>query len=207
MSDTIIYSGKKKVNVTFNSSTVVEEDLPQNRESYIKTLCENEYNRGFDDGSAQTALNLEAEYLQRLVERSEYYQNIVNSINEEIGTFEKNLSKTILELALIISEKIIGKEAERRPIISENIHDILGKITGALNITVRINPLDYAQLNENDSEYKKDFSFSKIIFEQDSNIERGGCFIQSDIGNIDARISTRLSEIRKSIDSSLIIIQ
>jgi flagellar biosynthesis/type III secretory pathway protein FliH len=46
-------------------------------------------------------------------------------------------------------------------------------------------------------------SFSKIKFEQDDRIELGGCFIESEIGNADGRISSQLNELKRKLELGL----
>ena len=38
-----------------------------------------------------------------------------------------------------------------------------------------------------------------ITFKEDSSVERGGCIIETDFGQIDARISSQLHEIEERI--------
>jgi flagellar assembly protein FliH len=47
-------------------------------------------------------------------------------------------------------------------------------------------------------------SFNKIKIEPDACIEQGGCLIETEIGSVDARISTQLSEMQKQLEDSLI---
>jgi flagellar biosynthesis/type III secretory pathway protein FliH len=44
-------------------------------------------------------------------------------------------------------------------------------------------------------------SFSKIKFEKDDRIELGGCFVESEIGNADGRISSQLNELKRKLES------
>jgi flagellar biosynthesis/type III secretory pathway protein FliH len=43
-----------------------------------------------------------------------------------------------------------------------------------------------------------------IKFEIDDNIEIGGCLIETEIGNLDARISSQLNEISKALENVII---
>ena len=52
-----------------------------------------------------------------------------------------------------------------------------------------------------------DDSFARIKFEPDERIDKGGCFVETEIGNVDARISTQLNELKRQFDSYLTIVQ
>ena len=45
-------------------------------------------------------------------------------------------------------------------------------------------------------------SFSKIKFESDERIETGGCFIETEIGNVDGRIVPQLKELKKQFEET-----
>ena len=41
------------------------------------------------------------------------------------------------------------------------------------------------------------------IFQSDPSIEGGGCYIETELGNIDATLSTQVSELKKRFEESL----
>ncbi|MBZ0199159.1 MAG: hypothetical protein K8H86_04775 [Ignavibacteriaceae bacterium] len=40
-------------------------------------------------------------------------------------------------------------------------------------------------------------------FEPDDTLDMGGCFIETEIGNVDARLSTQINEIKKQLELTL----
>jgi Flagellar biosynthesis/type III secretory pathway protein len=42
-------------------------------------------------------------------------------------------------------------------------------------------------------------SVREIVIESDNKVERGGCIIESDLGNIDARLSTQFELIEEAL--------
>jgi flagellar assembly protein FliH len=70
------------------------------------------------------------------------------------------------------------------------------KIIGANDILVKINPKDFELLNAG-SVHFLDTTDTKIRFEISENIQQGGCFIESEVGNVDARISSQLEELNR----------
>ena len=65
----------------------------------------------------------------------------------------------------------------------------------------KLNPEDYRLIEQTKDVINIEL-FSKIKFEESENIENGGCFIQTEIGDIDARISVQLSELKKELDKN-----
>jgi len=71
------------------------------------------------------------------------------------------------------------------------------KILGANNVIIKLNEKDLNNLNSESRSLLNDATYSKIKFEADDTIETGGCLIETDIGNVDARIGTQLKELKK----------
>jgi flagellar assembly protein FliH len=47
-------------------------------------------------------------------------------------------------------------------------------------------------------------SYSNLKFESDDRIDVGGCFVESEIGNVDARISSQLNELKTLLKQTAI---
>ena len=74
----------------------------------------------------------------------------------------------------------------------------LRKILGANNVIVKLHPEDYRQIiSGNNRDNFFDESFSKMKFESDDRIEKGGCIVETEIGNVDGRVSSRLNELKR----------
>ena len=75
---------------------------------------------------------------------------------------------------------------------------------GANEIRLKLNPADIEELNETTKNLIHSGSFNKIKIEPDERIELGGCLIETEIGNVDSRISTQLNEMQRQLEDSLI---
>jgi flagellar assembly protein FliH len=73
-------------------------------------------------------------------------------------------------------------------------------------VIVKLHPDDYNEIIRSDAIFMDD-SFARIKFEPDERIDKGGCFVETEIGNVDARISTQLNELKRQFDSYLTIVQ
>jgi len=83
------------------------------------------------------------------------------------------------------------------------LKDAIKKVIGANNVIVKLNPDDFKTLDSTSDEPFSINSFDKIKFEQDDRIEPGGCFIETEIGSVDARISSQCNEIRKQLEANI----
>lgn len=65
---------------------------------------------------------------------------------------------------------------------------------------VRVNPEEYDALSEVKSELISDaVKNPTITIVGDTSVEKGGCIVESDIGAVDAQITTQLEEIRRKM--------
>lgn len=172
-----------------------EEDL-------IKNQLQNYYEKGFSDGQNAIRLELEKEFTSRLIEKTEEFSTILLSLEENLKNYEQAFDNIIIEVSIAVAEKILKREIAKESIITTSLRDSIRKVLGANEILIKINPKDHKILNDESSSLLLEESFSKIKFEHDERVDPGGCFVETEIGNVDSRISTQLSEIKKQLENT-----
>jgi flagellar biosynthesis/type III secretory pathway protein FliH len=108
----------------------------------------------------------------------------------------------VIRLVMSIAEKILGKLADEHPdMIKSVVKMALEKALGD-RITVRLNPEDYKRVQEQEQEYRELADRTKrLAFREDEAIAKGGCIVETEVGTIDAMLSTQLAAIRKALMS------
>ncbi len=114
----------------------------------------------------------------------------------------KDAEAEILRLALKVAEQIIRSEVSLHRDVSMNIvTEAINRISDREQVIVRA--------NREDAEYIKKYkdrlsglldgvkSFSVI---EDAAIEPGGCIVETNLGYVDARISTKLKSIEEALE-------
>ncbi len=102
---------------------------------------------------------------------------------------------------LLISQKVIKVISEnQKNVVINNVIQALRKLKTRGEVIVRVNLAD-VQLT---TDHIKDFmrmvdNIRSITVLEDSTVDRGGCIIETDFGEIDARIASQLNEIRDRI--------
>ncbi len=169
----------------------------------LKYQLDQYYKKGFDDGYKKASSELEQDYSSKLYKKYEEVYNILQSYDEHLIDLEHLFEKLVLETAYEVSKKIIKREIEVRTIINESIKSAINKVIGANEVRLKLNPHDIDELTEASKNLIHNSSFSKISIEKEPRIERGGCLIETEIGNVDARISTQLDELKKKLEESV----
>ena len=202
MSDVIkVNLRSKKLNVKMNDFTEPNALASESEEDYFQAQIDKSFEKGFEDGKNETLNNLQEEFSQKISKNFELVNNIASKLDQKIVAYENEFEQLLLEFSIAIAEKIVRREIENKSPIVEVLKDSIKKIQGANDLSIKLNPEDYRLIEEAKDAINMEL-FSKIKFEESENIENGGCLIQTEIGNIDARISTQLSELKKELDKN-----
>lgn len=108
------------------------------------------------------------------------------------GDIEKMEAETV-RLALAIARKIVGIEAERGTAIRHVVKAALEKVGDPRHLTLRLNPNDIAMVEKFKQELLLGDDPDTICrIEPDETIDRGGCMVETQLGDVDARIDQQI---------------
>jgi len=155
------------------------------------------FNEGFAKGREEGYGAGKSE-LERLVIRS---QVMLERIQDKRAEVFDEAEQQIIDLALLTARKVVKiiPETEKKVVV-ENIKAALSKVRERGKIIIRVNMAD---LNIS-TEHKSDFTAlveggGSMEIHEDGSIEPGGCVIETDFGEIDARISSQLAGLESKI--------
>ena len=201
MSDVIKIS-KRPTNISGYSSTaeIFQSSVEQEKEN-IQLALQNQYAKGIEDGQAGVKEIIEREYNERLLKKYSELNNLISDLNDKSVEMNLQFEQLVMEVGFVIAGAILKREIERESIFKDVLDESLKKVLGANEIIVRLHPNDYESIVIEGKSFQMKDSFSKIKFEKDDRIELGGCFIESEIGNADGRISSQLNELKRKLDA------
>lgn len=136
-------------------------------------------------------------------EISAHIQEALDTLNQAIKERKKivkDAEAEILRLALKVAEQIIKSEVSLHRDVSLNIvAEAIGRVSDREQIIVKANREDAEYLKR----YKERLSglldgVKSFSIVEDTSIEAGGCVIETNLGFIDARISTKLKAIEEA---------
>lgn len=155
------------------------------------------YQKGYDAGRENGYKKGMGE-VRRLIDRLGTIVGKAVDVREEIIQASE---KQMVEMILIIARKVIKDEIiERKEVVLNNIREALKRIKDRDRVDIRVNFADLELTTAHKDEIIKMMeSLRKVNIFEDSRIDRGGCIIETDVGAIDARISTQLKEIEEAI--------
>lgn len=129
---------------------------------------------------------------------------VIEALDAERERWLTEWEGTAVRLSAIMAEKLVRRELTLRPELAvEVVREALQLAAGRPQISVRLHPLDLAELHENGPDIIERLSrLGETALTSDENLSRGGCLIETQQGVIDARIETQLSRIVEELLTS-----
>ncbi len=111
----------------------------------------------------------------------------------------------MLRLVLAIARQVIGVEVSvNREVILSTIDRALQASVRADAYQIRVHPDDLLAASERKPLFLASINALKnITFETDPSIARGGCLVESELGEVDATVEHQLAELRRVLLSDL----
>jgi flagellar assembly protein FliH len=134
----------------------------------------------------------------RLISRTRL---IMERIQDKRLEVIEQAEQEMIDLTLLVARKVVKVISESsKQVVSENIKEAIGKIKTKGRIIVKVNLSDLDTAREHLDEFIKLMESSgDIQILEDSSIDSGGCYIETDFGEIDARIAVQFAELESKI--------
>ena len=144
---------------------------------------------GFQEGRGEVERLVEA--LHRII------ASAIDRRNEIIESSETQ----VINLVLLIAKKVIKVISEnQKNVVINNVVQALRKLKSRGDVVIRVNLADLELTSEHINDFMKMVENVKsVTVLEDSSVDRGGCIIETDFGQIDARIASQLHEIEEKI--------
>jgi len=201
-----------KLNVKTRGLKVLLPDANENggefnsfydEQDLLQRELQKQYNLGYERGYTEARAKLAKEFSDDLIGKSEEFYRILASFEDKLTHYETDFDKIIIKVCEKIAAVILKREIQSKSVIENTLNSAVDKIIGANEVTIKINPADYILITAEGKNNSFEQHFSKIKFEKDNRIDRGGCIIETEIGSVDARISSQLNEIIRNLENNL----
>ena len=151
------------------------------------------YENGFKKGE-MTGVKLEKRKIRPVIEN--FYQ-VISEIEKIKNRLYLNAEEKTVELALAIAKKIVCREINtNKDVILSILKESLKKLGEPETIMVKIRPSDFEIIKSSEFEIAEYFDrIENVTFIKDDTIDNGGCIIETNLGNIDARIEKQFEAV------------
>ena len=158
---------------------------------------EGAYRSGFEDGQAQGLKAGRAESK----EAADRFAELVEAFQERQRALVRENETALVDLAIAVARRIVGASVaiEREPVLLA-VSDCLGYLRDRTRVIVKVNPKDLDVVRETRKEWLAGVEgIGTLSIEANESIARGGCVLETDSGDVDARVEERLSMLHQAL--------
>lgn len=173
------------------------KDFEVQAKARVDEVTKEAHKKGFDQGREEGFKEGKAE-VERLVHRLHL---ILDRAMDKRGQILEQTETQVIELVLLIARKVVKTISEnQKNVVISNIGQALRKLKTRSDVIIRVNLADLQLATE----HAKDFielaeNAKNLTVVEDTAVDRGGCIIETDFGEIDARIASQLHELEEKI--------
>jgi flagellar assembly protein FliH len=160
-------------------------------------LKEEARRKGYEEGREE-GIEAGKEEARRVIER---FHVVLSKAIERRNEIIAESEGQVINLVLSIAKKVIKVISEnQKNVVINNIVQSLKRLQHKSEVIVRVNLADIDIATRHKADILKTAErVENITIAEDSTVDPGGCIIETDFGEIDARISSQLREIEDRI--------
>jgi len=176
------------------------EDILSMARENASMLEREAYEKGFAQGE-KDGLELGAAKALKIVE------NIENLL-DEIGRLRTDIikwhEKDIIELICAVAEKVVHHQVDLNgTTIRETVIRAIQLATEKRSILLRVNPEEFDYIEQLKPELFKRFNeLTSLEVVAGPSVKRGGCFLETQWGDVDARVETQMEMILQCLEEA-----
>ncbi len=167
------------------------EDFERSRSERYEQMVEAARAAGYTEGRAQ-ADEEGAKIIEEAIET-------LNRARLAYPQAARENSRKLIQLAMSVAEKIVCDEISAKPeIVLSVLDEALTRVTDLERVVVRVNTEDLPQVQAQEDRFRDMLAQVKHLeFQASNKIQRGGVFIETGSGTVDATIKTQLSVLQE----------
>ena len=151
------------------------------------------YENGFIQGE-KAGMEIAERKMEAVMRR---YSESVLELEKLRSFLYTQVEREVVKLSVEVAKKIVHREVQvDKEIIQTLVRVALSHVAEKSAVTVHLNPVDYNYLIAQRAELSQSEG-RDISLLADKSIERGGCLIQTECGDIDARIEEKFREVEQ----------
>ncbi len=158
---------------------------------------EEAYRRGHEEGRRS---GLE-DGMQEARKVAESFNRLAADVEAQRAEIYRQAESEVIDLAMEIAKKIIGVKAEFDPeLVIDAARKAVRLLLDRSTLVIKVSPEQESFVRERlDDLYAIDDRIQRVTIESDRRIAPGGCVLETDSGNVDARIETEIQAITDSL--------
>jgi flagellar assembly protein FliH len=166
---------------------------PVHPDGRLAAIERDAFAQGFAQGerAGAEALAVQADAMLRRVAQA------IEDISNLRHRIARDTEQQMVQLALTVARRIIQREVSLdRELVMAIARIAIDRVGDAAHVTVRLNADDYAAITAANPD---GWPAGHVTVVADSRLPRGGCRVESELGNIDAGVEAQLREMTQAL--------
>jgi len=159
------------------------------------------YEKGFAKGETEGRLTAQ----QQAAPLHHALETTLAELDGIRDRIRRQIEREVVELALHVARKVVHHElATSKDAILCVVKDAIDQLDDPGKIAIRLNPEDLKRIQASGDRLKSVMdNLDSIQFEEDAGIDCGGCYIQTEFGEIDARIEEQIHAVEEAFRAEM----
>ena len=165
------------------------------------------YCRGFADGEKNGYEQGEraggAAAMQQLEHLLQSLRQVLSGLEVLHRRDARAYENDLVQLALAVARKVVGREVAAAPeVVVDMLREGLARLEHPGALTIRMNPGDLERLADVSAQlFEGRVDSGRVRFEADAGVSPGGCYIESEAGDVDARVEQRFRIVAEALEA------
>lgn len=187
-----------------DARAAAETEAEQLKQNVYEEYSKKGYEEGYEEGHTHGYKAGREEMTSLIDEANEKAQHTIKMAELEAERVLQGSEKQMVELTLAIARKVISDVVIDAPqMILPQVQAALKKVKDQNEILIKVSPNDYDFVLMAKDEFRSILSSDcKLEIAVDNKVESGGCIVESNNGNVDARLSTKMEAVMKAIQEA-----
>ncbi len=157
---------------------------------------------GYQDGYRDGLVALDSFKQSFAAQMASQLGPLLHSFGTQIDALEQQMAQAVAQAAVMLARRVVRAEIETQPehVAEAAAQAVNAVLQSARHIRVLVHPQDHALVAAGAAE-ALEARGARLLAQP--GIERGGCLIESDLGQVDARIATRWRQAAAVLGSEL----
>lgn len=171
------------------------QELIEKSQSEVENIKDQAYKLGYEQGYQAGKVQAEEDAASIRKQMRAVMEDLVLKKEEFLKEYEQEM----VNLVILLTEKILGAAAEIKPeIINQIVKRVLREVGETERIIIKVNPIHIPYLDTFEDEQSNSLE-KKIGIAEDSDLQPGECIVISDNGFIEAKIPQQLDILKQAM--------
>ncbi len=198
--------GEEEVGLTAAEEMLMEQERirSENKEMVEKARAEaagiekQAYDKGFAGGEEEGRISGRAEFNDRMHQAA----NLIRELEKARSDVHSRYEDDLLPLIKTMVDRLVNHEVSvNSQVIMACLRDAMEYVVARSTVKVHLHPIDLERINTMEQDDPQPFAGrQQVELVADPDISEGGCFLETEFGEIDATLENRREQLYEAVD-------